>query len=298
MSHFTVLVSAKSDEELEEKLLPFHEYECTGIEKYLEFVVEVPASEIETRAAELKANYNYDDGLSNSEVLEEWYGGELRPEGWGRVTNPNAKWDWWVIGGRWTGLLKLKQAGMGRNGSPGLMTNKNTDPRCADVAMAADVDWQAIHDEYVQRQADGYKLRHHYIAIAENMDIPEELYQKAEKDFLENKYAREVGTPRKLALYQMAARLADEDGKWLHGSYSEIASYMNQSEKQYVAGIIGKAQTYAFIDLYGNWQQRGEMGWFGMDDTSKGTDNYDEAWWEFVKSLPDDQLVYIVDCHI
>ena len=22
-----------------------------------------------------------------------------------RNTNPNAKWDWWVIGGRWNGLL-------------------------------------------------------------------------------------------------------------------------------------------------------------------------------------------------
>jgi hypothetical protein len=27
----------------------------------------------------------------------------------GRFTNPNSKWDWWVIGGRWSGILKLKQ---------------------------------------------------------------------------------------------------------------------------------------------------------------------------------------------
>lgn len=298
MSHFTVLVSAKNDEDLEKKLLPFHEYECTGIEQYLEFVVEVPAAEIAIRANELRQEYYNDSDLSDLDILESWYGGELRSEGWGRVTNPNHKWDWWQIGGRWTGKLKLKEAGMGRNGLPGLMTNANTDPSRADIALAGDIDWQAIHDEDVQRQIDGYKLRHHYIALAEDMDIPEEIYLEAEKQFGENEYAQKVGSVRKLALYKMASQLAQKDGHLLFDSYDEIDQYLNLDEKQYKATCIGKAQTYAFIDLDGEWQQRGEMGWFGMDDTSKGTNNYDEAWWQFVKSIPEDQLVYVIDCHI
>jgi len=57
MSHFTVLVSAKDDEELEQKLLPFHEYECTGIEQYLEFIVEIPAKDIAIKANELRQEY-------------------------------------------------------------------------------------------------------------------------------------------------------------------------------------------------------------------------------------------------
>lgn len=298
MSHFTVLVSAKDDSELEQKLLPFHEYECTGIEQYLEFVVEVPYEDIPLKAQELREKYYQDENLSDLEILESWYGGELRPEGWGRVTNPNAKWDWWQIGGRWTGKLKLKESGIGRNGSPGLMTDTNTDLSRADVAMAGDVDWQAIHDESVQFQIDAYKLRHHYIALAENMDIPEEIYQESEKQFNENEYAREVGSIRKLALYKMASQLASKDNEHFWDSFTEIAQYLNLDEKQYKATCIGKAQTYAFIDLGGNWQQRGQMGWFGIDDKSKGTKNYDEAWWQFVKSIPENQLVYVVDCHI
>ena len=59
-----------------------------------------------------------------------------------------------------------------------------------------------------------------------------------------------------------------------------------------------KAHTYAFIDLQGNWQQRGKMGWFGMDDKEKGTPDYDSAWWGFVRSIPINLIVYVIDCHI
>ena len=93
MSYFTVLVSAKDNDELEQKLLPYHEYECTGIEKYLQFVIKVPREDIPLKAAELREKYYQDENLADLEILERWYGGELRSEGWGRVTNPNAKWD-------------------------------------------------------------------------------------------------------------------------------------------------------------------------------------------------------------
>lgn len=37
-------------------------------------------------------------------------------------TNPNAKWDWYVTGGRWTGFWILKHGASGEVGRPGLMT--------------------------------------------------------------------------------------------------------------------------------------------------------------------------------
>lgn len=46
----------------------------------------------------------------------------------GRITNPNAKWDWWTIGGRWSGLLKLK---------PGVYYNNQNR---VNFAYAGDVD--------------------------------------------------------------------------------------------------------------------------------------------------------------
>lgn len=113
MSHFTVLVVAENEQELEARLLPYHEYECTGITEYTEFV----PTDLSEAAEKLKEN---NERWAESEhpewvydtldaFIPGYYGSEKNSEGvWGRVTNPNAKWDWWVVGGRWSGLLQLK----------------------------------------------------------------------------------------------------------------------------------------------------------------------------------------------
>src|SRR4051794_35627293 len=36
-------------------------------------------------------------------------------------SNPNKKWDWWQIGGRWSGLLQVKPGAEGHKGEPGVM---------------------------------------------------------------------------------------------------------------------------------------------------------------------------------
>lgn len=41
--------------------------------------------------------------------VEKWYGRDIRKNGkYGYYMNPNAKWDWYLMGGRWTGFFKLK----------------------------------------------------------------------------------------------------------------------------------------------------------------------------------------------
>lgn len=100
MSHFSVLVPAANDDELEALLLPFHEYESTGINLYTEFV----AADME----KLHKEYDESDGSVDFEAFCKAYGLTKNDAGvWGRKTNPNAKWDWWSIGGRFSGRLKL-----------------------------------------------------------------------------------------------------------------------------------------------------------------------------------------------
>jgi len=41
--------------------------------------------------------------------------------------NPNSKWDWYQVGGRWTGYFKLKENTKGVLGKPGLMTEQGED---------------------------------------------------------------------------------------------------------------------------------------------------------------------------
>jgi len=37
--------------------------------------------------------------------------------------NPNAKWDWYQLGGRWSGMIKLKEGATGIIGKPGVFKN-------------------------------------------------------------------------------------------------------------------------------------------------------------------------------
>lgn len=102
MTHFTVLVVAKNEEELDAKLLPYHEYECTGIEEYIEFVpLEDGEAENDYKEQQEKGNY-LDSTLE--EFVHDWYGSRyyMQDGKWGRKTNPNNRWDWYQVGGRWS----------------------------------------------------------------------------------------------------------------------------------------------------------------------------------------------------
>jgi hypothetical protein len=56
----------------------------------------------------------------------------------------NKKWDWYQIGGRWQGMLKLKAGAKGCSGSRSLLDNTPTStPLGIDIACLKDVDWKA-----------------------------------------------------------------------------------------------------------------------------------------------------------
>lgn len=104
MSHFSVAVFSRTPDEVEQLLAPF--VEDTDNPEYLE--LQTSSESIE----ELRANY--EDKRKGDESFEDFlsryygyiYNEELNEAGY--LCNPNAKWDWWEIGGRWRDMLKLK----------------------------------------------------------------------------------------------------------------------------------------------------------------------------------------------
>lgn len=126
MSHFTVLVIGKN---VEEQLQPYHEFECTGTNDEHVQSIDVTGEVLE-QCKDEDGNSNLQDGL-------EWYGLEdsvVKDEqdvdtdgkhkfGFAIVndgklskainrTNQNSKWDWWLVGGRWTGFFELKKVNL------------------------------------------------------------------------------------------------------------------------------------------------------------------------------------------
>jgi hypothetical protein len=101
MSHFSVFVitdSKPSQEDLHKILLPWHEYECTGFEEYVQ--------DIDVTDEIIEDHKKHGEGKPlNEEWALGWNGAELKDGRYYRRTNVNRKWDWWQIGGRWTGML-------------------------------------------------------------------------------------------------------------------------------------------------------------------------------------------------
>lgn len=69
------------------------------------------------------------------------------------TSNPRARWDWFVLGGRWTGYFKLKPGAVGAVGAPGLMTPR-AEPRHADQARKSEIDWEGMLAETIAKNKE------------------------------------------------------------------------------------------------------------------------------------------------
>ena len=149
MSHFTVLVVGP---DWEEQLAPFNEQDGSGM--YDEFSLAVEkGKEGEAINAEIKSWKKTDEpeilkdrerykGYSQSTWMSRYFGYVQDEEGnWGYKFNPQARWDWYSMGGRWTGFFKLKEGKKGAIGEPGLLTERGKEG-WVDQALKGDIDWE------------------------------------------------------------------------------------------------------------------------------------------------------------
>jgi len=82
----------------------------------------------------------YKEGIS-------WYEDENIDENGNVLStyNPNSKWDWYTIGGRWNGMLK---ASRGKHGEGGLFTPNKREKGKYDIAKVSDIDFSMDVDTY------------------------------------------------------------------------------------------------------------------------------------------------------
>lgn len=167
MSHYSLMaINRKGRHDLDRMLAPYDEarevapyIRKTRAEALAEYREDIRRAALSLKAAEGKteeeyqearkgnpdlfANYDYVVGgdrcakraaqanLTDEELmpyLEDYYGAELDAEGNVLSTyNPDSKWDWYEVGGRWSDELILK------------------DGSRADSAKAKDIDWDAMY---------------------------------------------------------------------------------------------------------------------------------------------------------
>jgi hypothetical protein len=271
---------------IEKQLEPFHEFECTGEDNQYVEDVDITDKVMDTLAEYVSEGERQNPltwsleyhGLSSvseeSEIEldgEHKYGFAIVKDGKLvkaiKRTNPNAKWDWWVEGGRWRNFLKLK----------------TEDPRYVDSAPKSQIDWEGMRNEAEKEAEEKWDK---IIKLAP--DLWESWKSVRERIGVENiEEARNFyhNQPGRQALKEDRDLFWEED-EVLVGRERYIEKCRNQA-----------ISTFAMVKD-GKWWERGEMGWYGISTNEVPEEDWFRTVWEAIQSAPDDTVIHIVDCHI
>lgn len=281
MSHFSVIVIGGN---IEAQLAPFHEFECTGtLDEYvvsLDITDETRADHLreapETPFAEFCAEWRGDPCLNSGEEPDlagahKWGWIEVKDGEVVKVirrTNPNKRWDYWTVGGAWTGYFPL------RNGS-----------------VTDSCKWGDVDIEKARRTAEskaraqfapwGRAIAEHGRALAWSacIDLQRGDLGKA-REFYDAQPA--IAAHRATAPRMMVCPVEE----------------MGFDEEEYVRISRKRALVPFAVVKDGKWHERGKMGWFAC--VSNETDR--EKWADHVATLfdglPPDTLVTVVNCHV
>lgn len=208
----------------------------------------------------LKEYYNNDFEL----FMKEWAGYNEKDSETGKYgywENPNKKWDWYQVGGRWSGLLKLKtKASSGITGTKSWINESEYIPDdCVDSAKVKDINFSLDLIEYNK------KLRFWELIV-------------------------EGDAPK-----------SKEDEEVIKRNYYKPEYYSNRYDsKEHFAQLSAEFGTYAVITPDGKWHSKGDMGWWGMssesdEEAKKWSKSFKET---FIDTADSEWTLTVVDCHI
>lgn len=306
MSHFTVLVIGSDHDH---QLAPFHEYECTGRDD--EFVQDIDVTdEVREEFATSETEKNFEDWYSD------WHGGTVvrqsevddkhfeKPKYSYAVvddegnlvtsirrTNPNAKWDWYVVGGRWNGyfLGKKDVSELASAGRPGAFGGEAEVGRF-DQLLKKDIDIEGMRAQAAE------KAREKWDAVRVKLD-GEIVSWRSFKEVRDEHTADgkiDIDKARDVYWAQDGVKHAKEAlGPFAYG----FDDYLADRDAFVASAQNSVLSTYAVVKDR-QWYQKGEMGWFGMSSDEMTQDEWDKKFMELFDSLPDDTMLTVVDCHI
>jgi len=294
VSHYTVMVIGPEDEDaLGVALTPYDEN------------LEGSPRRVYVDEERLKRAADVYECEPTFEALEkhwkEWSGTELKQDYKGKpyymtTYNQNSKWDWYQVGGRWEGQLLIKpefRDEWAKYPTYGVVDDKEviTDPviRWADYAPLGAIDVAAMRAEAAlaaKKRFDAYER-----IVREHGPLPDKPAE-IKDDELQRAAWREYWSAPIFALMEAEGVI----GKWEHDSPNDTYgigrdAYVRLHENRALCG---------FATLFdGEWLEPGEMGWFGTSTATVDTTVfYREEVRKIIDGLPEETMIWMVDCHI
>jgi hypothetical protein len=281
MSHFSVIVIGSNPEA---QLAPYHEFECTGIND--EHVQEVDITEevrgdIESEGSvEAAVIYNLGDDRIISDVSEldlndlHKYGYAIIKDGElvkaVNRTNPNKKWDWYSVGGRWSGFFKHK------NG------------QLVDVIQKSNIDFGGMLADKAIASKREYEQ---FASVISGLEFP-----KTWSAVCEEFGSKRIDEARD-AYHSQPAIQALQEARIYRLSNCTVEHFGNDEQSFVASQACAVLSAYAIVQD-SNWYAKGEMGWFGMSNDEITQDEWNTKVTELINALPDDAMLSLYDCHI
>jgi hypothetical protein len=320
MSHFAVVVIGSNvDEQMEpyaeqdfdEKYGVFQDTEDESLEEYQNKEVDIVVFadgtlhnkyEDQFRKYDpmtFKSDYIYPEGSivrvgkftelysTFEEFMEGWHGTSKRDEKMNRYGywhNPNAKWDWHTLGGRFMGYFKPKAGAVGELGRHGVFNNEPTEG-WIDSIKVGDIDIEGMQKDSMNKANETYdKLE----AILKGRPIPS-------WNAIREKHGEDIDSAR--AEYNSLPIMKDFNEANFHIWGDFVETFCN-SREDYIEKCKNQTMVPYAVVKDGKWYEKGEMGWFGMSNDKMSQDEWNKQFWKMINSLDPETELNLLDCHI
>lgn len=213
-------------------------------------------------------------------------------EDWHPSGDAQAKWDWYMIGGRWAGYFRYRPEHEDRiiQGDRG-WSSPEVEPGWCDGGPKYALDLPAMREEHARRARVAYDTWNKITAGTPEA-LPWSVFAAKICEEYDAKQAREeyYNQPR-------VQVIKDTDLDWFGG---DAVEEMQVPEEVYIERArAGAVPGWATLTIDGRWMEKGQMGWWAMNDATEGSKiGYLEVANAYIDSLPDETYLVAVDCHI
>lgn len=289
MSHFKVLVIG---EDIHEQLAPFNEqpyYDDEACKPYMIWTLYGKKNE-----------YHGDTREEAEKACED--AGDIIDDG-PYCSNSQAKWNWYQLGSRWSGLLKYKADSTShKNGDSSVFFGGHPADGYCDSVLKKDLDLEGMFAEK-EKQANKWwneamnifgELPEHKTMkqILEEFEIK---FGKIDKDLL-NKAKEEYSIQPRVIAANIAAK--EKEDSCFHYTTGFKADDFATSKKAFIENIkITGLSPYAIVKNK-QWIPKGNTEWFGISQDHVIQDHWNNLVVKFIEELPDDARLNMVDCRI
>lgn len=243
---------------------------------------------------------------SFDEYMTEYHEVEKNDDGqFGYMHNPNCKWDWWVVGGRWRGYYPISEEALNDSepryitGESGVFGNA-PEERTADGARIEDIDMLTIETQLDQLTEQFWQQATTFVETGENSSP----FYGVRPTLMSLGFVRCLNDDEITDEERETHMLKKWDRQLIEGTdrYDVIDKSILQRKKELrgkVRAQLHPLRTFSALDPNEGWLEAGEMGWFGAStDTPESAEDYGQKFLEWFLGGDQRDWVVVVDCHI